>query len=216
LGGAAALPYQVMDNFVLLGQARLPWIDPDALKSVFLEISSKAHPDRVVAANNAERESATAAFAELNAAYTCLQDPKLRVLHLLELELGASPVNVRDIPAGTMDLFLQVGQECREADSIIAAKARQTSPLLQAQWFEKGMARSEALGALQQRIHLRRDELLAELKFMNDAWNVAPPPSAPDRAAALPLRRLEEIGRELSYITRWSGQIHERIAQLSF
>jgi hypothetical protein len=32
----------------------------------------------------------------------------------------------------------------------------------------------------------------------------------------LPLRRLEEIGRELSYITRWSAQIHERIAQLSF
>ena len=205
-----------MDNFALLGQARRPWIDPEALKSVFLEISSKAHPDRVVAVNDSERESATTAYAELNAAYTCLRDPKLRVLHLLELELGGSPANVRDIPAGTMDLFLQVGQECREADSIVAAKARQTSPLLQAQWFEKGMARSEMLWALQQRIHLRRDELLAELKSMNDAWNAAPPISSPARSAVLPLRRLEEIGRELSYITRWSAQIQERIAQLSF
>jgi DnaJ-domain-containing protein 1 len=205
-----------MDNFALLGQARRPWIDPDALKSVFLEISSKAHPDRVAATSDAERETATTAYAELNAAYACLRDPKLRVLHLLEMELGASPANVQDIPSGTMDLFLQVGQECREVDSILAANARQTSPLLQAQWFEKGMARSEKLGVLQQRIHLRRDELLAELKSMNDAWIAAPPTSAPDRSAALPLRRLEEIGRELSYITRWSAQIHERIAQLSF
>ncbi|HEY3853256.1 MAG TPA: hypothetical protein VGO67_02560 [Verrucomicrobiae bacterium] len=206
----------MMDNFELLGLARGPWVDLEALKAGFLEISSRAHPDRVAVANVAERDAATAAFAELNAAYTCLRDPKSRVLHLLELELGAPPANVRDIPAGTMDLFLQVGQECREADSVLAAKARQTSPLLQAQWFEKGMARSEKLGALQQRIHLRRDELLAELKSMNDAWNAAPPISSPERLAALPLLRLEEIGRELSYITRWSAQIQERIAQLSF
>lgn len=205
-----------MDNFALLGQARRPWIDPDALKAAFLEISSQAHPDRVAAASASDRENATSAYAELNAAHTCLRDPKLRVLHLLELELGAPAANVQDIPPGTMDLFLQVGQECREADSILAAKARQTSPLLQAQWFEKGMTRSEKLGVLLQRIHLRRDELSAELESMNDAWNAAPSTSAPDRIAALPLRRLEEIGRELSYITRWSAQIHERIAQLSF
>ena len=115
-----------------------------------------------------------------------------------------------------MDLFMEVGQNCRQADGILAGKARPASPLLQAQWFEQGTACAEKLGALQQRIHLRRDELLAELKAMNAAWNAAPPPASPARAGALPLRRLEEIGRELSYITRWSAQIHERIAQLSF
>lgn len=152
----------------------------------------------------------------MNAAYNCLRDPKQRLLHLLELESGVPPANVQDIPPGTMDLFMEVGQKCRQADGILAGKAGPASPLLQAQWFEQGMGCAESLGALQRRIHLRRDELLAELQAMNAAWNAAPPPASPARAGALPLRRLEEIGRELSYITRWSGQIHERIAQLSF
>jgi curved DNA-binding protein CbpA len=205
-----------MDNFALLGQVRRPWVDPDSLKAAFLEISARTHPDRVPAATAPERETATRRYAELNAAYNSLRDPKQRLLHLLELELGAPPANVQDIPPGTMDLFVEVGQNCRQADGILEGKARQASPLLQAQWFEKGIACAEALGVLQQRIHLRRDALLAELKAMNAAWNAAPPPESPGRAGALPLRRLEEIGRELSYITRWSGQIHERITQLSF
>jgi curved DNA-binding protein CbpA len=206
----------VTDNFALLGQARLPWIDPDSLKSVFLEVSSRAHPDRVPVVDGAERDTASRRFAELNAAYNCLRDPKQRLLYLLELESGAPPANAQDIPAGTMDLFLQVGQACRAADEILAGKAREASPLLQVQWFETGMACSEKLGELQRRIHLRRDELLAELKTMNDAWNSAPPPGSTERAAVLPLKRLQEISRELSYTTRWSAQIHERIAQLSF
>jgi DnaJ-domain-containing protein 1 len=205
-----------MDYFALLGQARRPWIDPDSLKAAFLEISGRAHPDRVATSTDEEREAATRNYAELNAGYNCLRDPKQRLLHLLELESGAPPANVRDIPPGTMDLFMEVGQACRQADGILAAKERQVAPLLRAKWFEQGMACAEALGALQQRIHLRRDELLAELKSMNAVWVAAPPPASPDGAGALPLRRLEEIGRELSYITRWSGQIHERIAQLSF
>jgi curved DNA-binding protein CbpA len=205
-----------MDNFVLLGQARRPWIDPDFLKASFLEISARAHPDRVQAATGPERDVATAGFAELNAAYNCLRDPKQRLLHLLELESGTPSANVQTIAPGTMDLSLEVGQICRQADGILSGKARAASPLAQAQWFEKGLACAETLGSLQQRIHLRRDQLLEELKAMNAAWNAAPPPGSPARAEALPLRRLEEIGRELSYITRWDGQIRERLVQLSF
>jgi hypothetical protein len=205
-----------MDNFALLGQARRPWIDPDSLKAAFLEISARAHPDRVQASTGAEREAATKDYAELNAACNCLRDPKQRLLHLLELESEAAPANVQDIAAGGMDLFLEVGQTCRKADGIVAQKAGAAAPLLQAKWFEQGLACGEELGKLQQRIHLRRDELWEELKTMNAAWNAAPPPGSPGRAGALPLRRLEEIGRELSYVTRWSGQIHERLAQLSF
>jgi hypothetical protein len=205
-----------MDNFAPLGQARRPWIDPDFLKAAFLEISARLHPDRVQAATGPEREAATRSYAELNAAYNCLRDPKQRLLHLLELELGSPPANIQDITPGTMDLFLEVGQNCRQADGIFAGKAASPSPLLQAQRFEQGMACAEKLGALQQRIHLRRDDLFEELKAMNAAWIAAPPPQSTDRSGALPLRRLEEIGRELSYITRWSAQIQERIVQLSF
>jgi DnaJ-domain-containing protein 1 len=205
-----------MDNFSLLGQPRRPWIDPESLKAVFLEISACAHPDRVHGGTDEERSTATGRYAELNSAYNCLREPKQRLLHLLELELGAPPPNVQDIPSGTMELFVEVGKTCREADSLLAAKPKTASPLLQAQWFEKGMECSERLSALQRQIQLRADELLAELRGMNSVWNDAPAPESPARADALPLRRLEEISREFSYISRWSGQIHERIAQLSF
>jgi hypothetical protein len=205
-----------MDHFAVLDHPRQPWVDPDALKERFLGLSTPAHPDRVHSGTGQERAAATERYAEFNAAYQCLRDAKARVLHLLELELGAAPANLKDIPAETMDLFVEVGQGCREADRIVTAKARAPSPLLQAQWFEPAMAWAEKLGALQERIHLRREKLLTELKEMNALWQSAPPPGSPARAAALPLRRLEEMGRDLSYLARWTAQLQERIAQLSF
>ena len=60
----------------------------------------------------------------------------------------------------------------------------------------------------------RRDELLAELQAMNPAWESASQPGPP--RAALPLERLEQIYRLLSYFSRWSEQLQERIVQLSF
>jgi DnaJ-domain-containing protein 1 len=204
-----------MDHFAMLDHPRLPWIDLEALKERFQRLSMTAHPDRFHSGTIEERAAATTRYAELNAAHNCLRDPKARVLHLLELELGAPPANLKDIPPETMDLFMEVGQACREADRIIAAKAKASSPLLQAQWFEPAMACSDKLGALQQRIHLRREDLLRELQAMNAAWKSAPPPGSAARSAALPLRRLEELGRDLSYLSRWSGQLLERVSQLS-
>ena len=205
-----------MDHFALLGQPRLPWLDPDALKAAFLEQSARLHPDRVRAANAEEQAAATARFAELNAAYHCLREPKERLLHLLELEAGAPPANVQSVPADTMDLFMETGQVCRQADQFLAARSRAASPLLQAQKFEESLAWTARLQALQERIQLRRDQLLAELRVMNEAWISAPPAPSPARAGALPLRRLEEMGRTLSYIARCGGQIQERLTQLSF
>jgi DnaJ-domain-containing protein 1 len=205
-----------MDYFALLGQPRQPWLDPDSLKAAFHQQSALLHPDRVQAANAEEQTTATGRFAELNAAYQCLREPKARLLHLLELESGAPSANVQSVPADTMDLLMETGDVCRQTDQFLAAKGRTTSPLLQAQMFEQALEWTARLQALQERIQLRRDQLLAELRAMNAAWNSAPPPPSPLRAAALPLRRLEEMGRTLSYIARCEGQIQERLAQLSF
>ena len=202
-----------MDNFALLGQPRLPWLDPEVLKAAFLEKSAQMHPDRVATSSAAEQTAATTQFAELNAAYHCLREPKARLLHLLELELGAPPANVQSIPNDTMDLFKETGQVCRQVDQFLAAKNKAASPLAKAQMFEQGIEWTTRLQSLQERIQLRGNQLLAELRTMNDAWNSAPPVPDPARAAALPLRRLEEMGRTLSYIARCSGQIQERLAQ---
>jgi len=205
-----------MDNFALLGQPRLPWLDPMALKAAFLEQSARLHPDRVLAAGAEEQAAATGQFAELNAAYNCLREPKERLLHLLELETGAPPANVQSVPADTMDLFMETGQVCRQTDAFLAARGRTASPLLQAQMFEQALDWTARLQSLQERMQLRREQLLAELRAMNEVWNSAPPAPSAGRPGSLPLRRLEEMGRIFSYIVRCGGQVQERLAQLSF
>jgi curved DNA-binding protein CbpA len=206
----------VTDHFALLDQPRQPWLDPDALKAAFLEQSARLHPDRVHSGSAEEQAAATQRFAEINAAYNCLREPKERLLHLLELEYGVPPANVQSVPANTMDLCMETGNACRKTDEFLATKARAASPLLQAQLFQQGLEWTARLQELQERIQLRREQLAAELQAMNAVWQAAPPPPSPARAGALPLRRLEEMGRTFGYIARCAGQIEERLAQLSF
>lgn len=202
------------DYFELLNEPRRPWGDPEALKTKFLALSAQFHPDRFPHCNGAEKEAANQKFAEINTAYQCLRDPKERLQHLLQLELSTPPKEVQRIPPGTTDLFAEVGQMCREAETFLTQKALVTAPLIKVQYFEKGMEWTDRLQALQQKISAGRGHLLEELKSMNDQWD-ALPTGAGDRAQRLPLERLEQVYRTLSYIGRWTEQIQERILQLS-
>src|ERR1700733_2036513 len=98
------------DHFALFDEAPHPWIEPEALREKFLALSAQVHPDRLHQAPDAERRAAGARFAQLNAAYNCLRDPKERLRHLLELRLGARPADVQRIPPGLMDFFFDVGR----------------------------------------------------------------------------------------------------------
>ena len=122
------------DAFALLNEPRRPWLDAEALKQKVLPLSSAVHPDRFHSAPEAERQQATTRYTELNAAYNTLREPKERLLHLLELE-AAKPKDVQRIPPGTMDLFVEVGQLCRDVDAFIVEQAKVTSPLLKVQMF---------------------------------------------------------------------------------
>jgi DnaJ-domain-containing protein 1 len=205
----------MIDAFALLDQPRQPWIDTDALKEHFLALSAAAHPDRVHAGSEAEKQAATARYAALNSAYSTLREPRDRLLHLLELETGGRPKDVQRIPPGTMDLFVEVGQLCRDVDAFLVERGKATSPLIKVQMFERGMDWTDKLQDLQARINARRDELTAELRGMNAAWESAPAIGSSERAAALPLERLEQVYRVFSYIARWSEQIQERLVQLA-
>jgi hypothetical protein len=212
-----------MDNFALLNEPRRPWIDPDLLKASFLRMAAQFHPDKLQSQGATESRptetkiaAANERYAALNAAYRCLLEPKDRLRHLLELERGAPPTDAHGIPPDMTDLLMEIGLTCREADTFLAAKSKTTSPLLKAQMFEAGMNWTNRLNELRQKIELRRGELLALLKKMNDAWNTAPPPGSAGRAAALPLDRLEQVYRLFSYVARGSEQVRERLAQLSF
>jgi hypothetical protein len=159
-----------------------------------------------------EKQVANQRYSELNAAYNCLREPKERLQHLLELELGAKPKEVERISSGSMDVFFEVGQLCRHVDVYLAEKARVTSPLLKVQLFEESQEWTDKLNSLQQKINARRDGLISELQTMNRFWESAS--NAADRQSSL--TRLEEIYRLFGYFNRWSQQIQERIVQLSF
>lgn len=203
------------DYFALFDEPRRPAPDLESLKQRFLQLSAQTHPDRFHSAPEAERQAANQRYAELNAAYQCLCDPKERLLHLIELETGSRPKDIQRIPPGTMDLFVEVGQMCRDVDAFLAERAQATSPLLKVRFFERGMEWTDKLNAVQQHVNAKRDELLGELAGWNEIWTKAPPIGSPERPGALPLERLEQVYRVLSYIGRWTGQIQERVVQLA-
>ena len=195
------------DHFALLNTLRRPWLDPDLLKQTFFTLSAELHPDRVHDADPVEKRRANERYAELNAAYQCLREPRERLRHLLELELGAKPSDLTQVPEDLMDLFFAIGKEFRAVDALLVEKSNATSPLLQVQLFERGQDRVEKLGALRQTIAVRRDALLLELEPMNAAWKMP---------AARPLERLQEIWRLLSFYERWLAQLQERVVKLTF
>lgn len=204
----------MIDNFALLDEPRRPWLDTDSLKEKFLALSSRVHPDRIHQAPEAERRAAGELYSELNAAYNCLREPKDRLRHLLELELGAKPADIQSVPPELMDFFFEIGRLCREADGLLKEKATVTSPILKVQLFERGQEWTDRLNAVQRKINSRREELFQELRAMNLAWELVSPAGA--QRGKLPLGRLEEVYRLLGYFARWSEQIQERIVQLSF
>lgn len=199
------------DFFKLLDEPRRPWLDADLLKQKFLALSAETHPDKILSANENDKLGAAKKFAELNAAYNCLAEPKSRLLHLLELELGAKPKDIQQIPAALADLFAEVANSCRSADNFLAEKAKATSPLLRVQFFERGQEWIEKLNVLQRKLNELREQLMDRLKSLDEKWLAA---DTNLRRDILP--KLEELYRLFGYFNRWNNQIQERVVQLSF
>lgn len=191
-------------------------MDEEALKSRFLELSGGFHPDRVHGAPPAEREAATNRYAELNAAFNRLKEPRDRLVHLLELESGAVPGDIQRIPPGTMDLFIEVGQACRDCDAFLSGRSAQApvSPMLKLKSMREGLEWTDRIDGLRHKVLAKRAELMGELVAMNPLWEKAPAVGQPNRSASLPLERLEQVYRAMSYIARWTGQLDERRIRL--
>ncbi len=202
------------DCFALLDEPRRPWLDPARLKEKFLALSTTVHPDRVHGGTEAERSTAQERYTQLNAAYQCIREPKARLQHLLELETGAKPAQVQNIPAEMMQLAQTVGQLCRQADAFLTEKRATTSPLLQVQLFERGQQWSEKVSELQRQLQSHQERLEAELKALDAAWDAKASGGSGTREMAL--KQLEALYRLFSYFGRWSNQLQERLVQLSF
>lgn len=199
------------DYFSALDEPRRPWLDPDALKKKFLTLSAAAHPDRAHILGEEEKRAAQSRYTELNQAYNQLRNPKERLQHLLELETGARPQQVQQVPADLIEFFFELGQLFKQTDAFLAQKAGTSSPILQAQLFDTGQGWTERLSALRQRLNERQGHLLADLRDLDSRWIGEP---QPEEKLAM-LRRLEELYRLFGYFARWESQIQEKIVQLS-
>ncbi len=203
------------DCFALLELPRRPAIDLEALKATFLARSAECHPDRAHNASDAERELLTARFAALNAAHQTLREPRDRLAHLLELELGKKPAGIESVPPDLMDWFMAVGKLCRAVDVFLADQVKVTSPLLKVQRFQEAMAWTDSLNHLIGLLAPTLDRTVADLEKWNEAWASAPKVGNVERRSALPLTELEGSFRTISFLSRWLSQLRERGVRLA-
>src|SRR4051794_15026821 len=122
----------MIDFFRVLDEPRRPWIDLHELKARFLVLSAIHHPDR----NQSAPGTSTQDYATLNVAHNCLREVPQRLAHLIELETGAKPAMVQNIPGELMEWAFEAGALLREIDQFLAEKSRNTSPMLAVQHFE--------------------------------------------------------------------------------
>ena len=160
-----------MTAFDLLQETPRPYLDPNELKAKFLKLSAALHPDRVHHLSEEEKKIATQRFSELNAAYLLLREDRERINLLLELETGSKPKDIQKIPPGTMDLFVEIGQFCRDLDQHLSNQnPSETSPLLKAMATRQKQTWLARLEEIQKKIYDKRNETLSELKKLDEAW----------------------------------------------
>ena len=200
------------DYFALLGLARRPWLEEEAIKNKFLELARQTHPDYVLGGSG-ERQPAASRSAEINAAYSCLREPNTRLRHLLELENGARPKDLQNVPAEMTDFFLTVSGLNREVDAFQKEKGATISPLLKLQLFEKSQDYVGRLQVLLKTVESRTAELVNQLKGIDKAWSA--PNLSPEERAGL-LQQLESLYRLFGFHARWAGSLRERVGRLSF
>lgn len=199
---------QFSTPFDLLQETPRPYLDSDAIKAKFLALSAPLHPDRVHHLSEDQRKEATRRFSELNSAYVILREHRDRINLLLELETGSKPKDIQKIPPGTMDLFVEIGQFCRDLDGYLSTRnSSESSPLLKAVTLKQQQDWMNRLDELRKKIDLKDATALSELKSLDDQWI-----STTDHKPIL--EKLENIARLFSYITRWRQQIAERSIQL--
>jgi DnaJ-domain-containing protein 1 len=188
------------DPFSLFDLDPGPALDLAALKERFTRATAESHPDRFAQASDAERSEAETRYSALNRAYQTLADPRARLLALYELTKGEKPRDVQRIPPGTMDLFIEVGQTCRQLDQFLERKRAAGGMVERAALMGEEFILQDALTALRVKLEALGVALEKDLAALDARW----------RAADKDLDALEALYRKYSYLTRWRQQLEER------
>jgi DnaJ-domain-containing protein 1 len=181
-----------------------PALDTEALKQRFARATAESHPDKFAQSAEAERQAVGERYAALNQAYQVLIDPRARLLALYELTKGEKPRDVQRIPPGTMDLFKEVGEMCRELDAFLARKAATTGRLERAGLVSEELVLQDALTALRMKLEAFGATVETEIAALDARW----------RAGDKDINALEAVYRKYSYLARWRQQLEEREIEL--
>lgn len=200
------------DYFLVLRQPRRPWLDADSLKEIFHALSGEAHPDRVHNQDAPARDLADVRYSELNSAYQCLRHHKSRLAHLLLLETGAKPGDLRAMPENVVQLFGAVGSLLRETQPMLAEKSQATSAMAKAGLMQKAVPKIGQISQLQAAIQTQLQAVTDELRTLDAAW--ADRGQDPARHAAA-LAAGEKLYHLFGFYERWASQLQERSFELT-
>ena len=189
-----------VDPFALFELPPAPGVDAAALKERFARATSESHPDKFAQSPEAERAEAEARYTKLNQAYQTLIDPRARLLALYEMTKGEKPRDIQRIPPGTMDLFKEVGEMCRQLDVFLEMKRVKTGRLERAGLMSEELSLQDALVELRMKLEQFAATVDAELAALDARW----------RSGDKNLDALETVYRKYSYVSRWRQQLEER------
>jgi curved DNA-binding protein CbpA len=193
------------DYFAVLQQPRRPWLDPDKLKQQYQEIALNEHPDRKPLDVSADPNTATPDFAAVNEAYRVLNNPKLRLQHLLSLETNASS-ETSTIPADLMEPFMQAAALIPHADGLLQ-KLRGATNALSKSLLRPEMTKVQVRTALLVKdLQKSYDLAIEQLRRLDEVW---------DSKRSETIEQLRILSRRFAYLERWLEQLRERQFQLS-
>jgi len=189
------------DYFALLRQPRRPWLDPDELKQQYQRLTFELHPDRQkTGADQAD-------FSAVTEAYRVLSNPRLRVLHLLDLEGNAtankSPAN---IPNDLADLFMASATLVRDIDAHRQKREQTTSALGKSLLHGETVQLKSRTDEMLKRLDGCYDVTLEHLRRVDEKWNEDSLPLTTD---------LRELADRFGYLDRWISQLREKQFQLA-
>lgn len=195
----------VTDYFKIIGMPRSPWLDPEDVKSRFIELSKSCHPDKFHNAGDVEKREAEKRYQELNQASQVLSITSQRLRHLLELESNEPPRIVEKLPEPVMDLFMEVAGILKSLDNCIRQKQEVSNPLLKTALIKKAMDLTPATTALIEKIKNFQHNLESSLKSLTKNW-VNDPAGRQDYLA-----EMEVHYRSIAHTDKWLNQLNEKL-----
>jgi DnaJ-domain-containing protein 1 len=195
----------VPNYFSTFGESQRPWLNEEALKRKFLELSTERHPDKAAGAE--AKAAAEGEFSELNQAYNTLRSTRARLLHLFELEGLPKPEHMQDVPPDVIEFFPIVAEITRNTDALLKERAAADSPMLRIQFAGRALDRTDKIQAVQARIRDTISNTERRVQELDGAWEK-------DRAAIVP--KLQRAAATLGFLERWNAQLQERLIALAF